>query len=309
MRQLSILAAMTILVLAPAARAQTQVSAASAGSSFRDCQDVCPEMVVIPPGQFTMGSPDSEPGRYDHEGPQHQVTLSYALAVGKFDVTRDQYAVFVAETQRPDPPSCDTFNASGQLAAAAGLNWHNPGFPQTGRDPVVCVSWDDAKAYTAWLSAKTGRSYRLLSEAEYEYAARAGTTGPRYGSNDEDKLCSYMNLGDLSYSQTHPGDTDVTKACNDGYAYTSPANAFPPNGFGLYDMLGNVLQWTEDCWSESYVGAPTDGSPSRTGDCTKHAWRGGNWADSARYVRAAYRNGSDAGDRGTHRGFRVARTD
>ena len=278
------------------------------GATFRDCTDVCPEMVTVKPGDFMMGSPASEVGRYDNEGPVHPVSIKHSFAVGKYDITRDQYAEFVAETQRADPADCWTFTEGGSLVQTAGLNWHNPGFAQTGRDPVVCVGWDDAKAYVAWLSAKTGHAYQLLSEAEFEYAARAGVTKSRYGSDVEAQMCADMNFGELDYSAKHSGDTDVTKACHDGYAYTSPVGSFPPNAFGLYDMIGDVLIWTEDCWNASYKDAPADGSPLVAASCATHAWRGGAWADSARYMRAAYRNGpSDATFRGTHIGFRVAR--
>jgi formylglycine-generating enzyme required for sulfatase activity len=242
------------------------------------------------------------------EGPQHRVTIGYALAMGKYDVTRSEYAEFVAETQRPDPADCQTLNTSGRWGTTAGANWHNPGFAQTGRDPVVCVSWEDATAYAAWLSQKTGHTYRLPSEAEFEYAARAGTTTPRYAGATAAELCRYYNLGDLDYSAAHPQDTEIDNACHDGYGYTSPVGSFPPNPFGLYDMLGNVLEWMEDCWNPNYNGAPADGSAQLSGTCSARAWRGGCWLDDGKYIRAAYRNAGSDGDRYTHAGFRVVRT-
>src|SRR5215471_15913648 len=153
----------------------------SEAATFRDCSNGCPEMVVVPQGKFTMGAPAGEEGNLPapysgHSVPQHLVTIRNRFAIAKFDVTRDEYAQFVAATHRPDPDSCTTVNASGTGFIATNGNWHSPGFPQTGRDPVVCAGWDDAQAYVSWLSAKTGHVYRLPTEAEWEYAARAGTT-------------------------------------------------------------------------------------------------------------------------------------
>src|ERR1051326_2319854 len=290
--------------------AQTQTPAP--GTSFRDCSNGCPEMVTLKQGKFTMGAPAGEEERENwpndrrgHSAPQHLVTVQDKLAISKFDVTRDEYAQFVAETHRPDPDSCDTLDASGGFIATNG-NWHSPGFPQTGRDPVVCVSWDDAQAYVAWLSAKTGHVYRLPTEAEWEYAARAGTTTARYGSDNPAEVCRYTNVADLEYSEQHPGDSGVN--CRDGYAFTSPFESFPPNQFGLYDMLGNVLDWNEDCWNPNYSGAPTDGTAWQSGDCSRRVARGGSWDMDLRAARSAFRRGLPTSTRNTTFGFRVART-
>lgn len=284
------------------------------GTSFRDCSNGCPEMVVVQQGRFTMGAPAGEEARENlpdqrrgRSVPQHLVTIRHKLAIAKFDVTRDEYAQFVAETNRPYPDSCDTLDASGGFIATNG-NWHSPGFPQTGRDPVVCVSWDDAQAYVAWLSAKTGHVYRLPTEAEWEYAARAGTTTARYFSDNPAELCRYTNVGDLDYSEQHPGDSGVNRACRDGYAFTSPVGSFPPNQFGLYDMLGNVNDWTEDCWNANYSGAPTDGTAWQSGDCGRRVVRGGSWDADLSGVRSANRRNPPNSSRNTTLGFRVART-
>ena len=318
----------------PPARAQTPAP----GTSFRECSNGCPEMVVVQQGRFTMGAPAGEEARENlpnqfrgRSVPQHLITIRNKLAIAKFDVTRDEYAQFVAETNRPDPDNCISANASGAgfIAtngkcrsdpdscitpnASGGFivtngNWHAPGFPQTGRDPVVCVSWDDAQAYVAWLSAKTGHVYRLPTEAEWEYAARAGTTTARYGSDNPAEFCRYSNVGDLDYSEQHPGDSEVNRACRDGYAFTSPVGSFPPNQFGLYDMLGNVMDWTEDCWNANYSGAPTDGTAWHSGDCGRRVVRGGSWDASLSVVRSASRRGIPTFIRNTTFGFRVART-
>ena len=284
------------------------------GRSFRDCSNGCPEMVVVPQGRFTMGAPAGEEERENlpnqlrgRSVPQHSITIPHKLAIAKFDVTRDEYAQFVAETNRPDPDSCITPTASGTFIATNG-NWHSPGFPQTGRDPVVCVGWDDAQAYVSWLSAKTGHVYRLPTEAEWEYAARAGTTTARYGSDNPAEFCRYTNVGDLDYSEQHPGDSGVNRACRDGYAFTSPVGSFPPNQYGLYDMLGNVMDWTEDCWNINYTGAPTDGTAWLTGDCSRRVVHGGSWDADLRVVRSAMRRGILTSNRNTTFGFRVART-
>jgi formylglycine-generating enzyme required for sulfatase activity len=271
-------------------------------------------MVVVPKGRFIMGT---SPGEEERENlpdqvrgrsvPQHLITIRHKLAIGKFDVSRDEYAQFVAATNRPDPDSCTTVKTSGTGFISTNGNWRSPGFPQTGRDPVVCVNWDDAQAYVSWLSAKTGHVYRLPTEAEWEYAARAGTTTARYGSDSPAELCRYTNVGDLDYAEQHPDDTDVNR-CHDGYAFTSPVGSFPPNQFGLNDMLGDVMNWTEDCWNANYNGAPADGSAWLTGDCSRRVVHGGSWDMDLRAVRSAMRRAPPASLRHTTLGFRVART-
>ena len=292
-----------------AARARTPPP----GKSFRDCSN-CPEMVVVPPGRFTMGVPAGEEERENwpkerrgHSVPQHLVTIRHKFAIAKFDVTRDEYAQFVAETKRPDSDSCVTLDASGNFITTKG-NWHSPGFTQTGRDPVVCVSWDDAQAYVAWLNAKTGHVYRLPTEAEWEYAARAGTTTARYFSDNPAEVCRYTNVGDLDYFEQHPGDSGVNRACPDRYAFTSPVESFPPNQFSLYDMLGNVMNWTEDCANANYNGAPDDGTAWQSGDCGRRVVRGGSWDMDLSGARSGNRRDPPASLRNTTLGFRVART-
>jgi sulfatase modifying factor 1 len=235
-----LLAASCILSGWTAALPSAQARTPAPGTSFRDCPKVCPEMVVAPLGRFMMGAPAGEEERENlpnevrgHSIPQHSVTIRYTFAIGKFDVTRDEYAQFVAETHRPDPYSCTAVKTSGAGFMATNANWRSPGFPQTGRDPVVCVNWDDAQAYVTWLSKRTGRVYRLPTEAEWEYAARAGTTTARYGGDSPAELCRYTNIGDLDYSEQHPDDGDTNLASRDGYAFTTPVGSFPPNRIGL----------------------------------------------------------------------------
>ena len=275
-------------------------------------------MVVIGPGSFLMGAADGEDEREQirdferaNTAPRHQVTIGYKFALGKYDVTRAEFSVFVGETGYQVSRPC-----YGN-AAAVGLpvTWRDPGFLQTDRDPVVCVSWQDAKAYLTWLSRKTGQHYRLPSEAEWEYAARAGTSTARYWGDGTADACRYANVADL----TNLGQwkfrprPDRYFDCSDGYIYTSPVGSFLPNQFGLYDMLGNVQQLTQDCWHYSYVDAPSDGSPWLSdsvlpGDCfVVRALRGSSFEHLPPGVRAAYRAShiDFRPDDGT--GFRVAR--
>jgi sulfatase modifying factor 1 len=279
------------------------------GSTFRDCAG-CPEMVVIPAGRFKMGSPPDEPGRdlRGAEDPQHWVSIPRPFAVGKYEVLRDEWAMFVAETGQPDPPGCNIHQPKPpQWPTIKGLNWHNTGFSQTGRDPAVCMSWNEAKAFTKWLSAKTGKRYRLLSEAEWEYAARAGTaTAHPWGERPED-ACLYANGSDLTRHNQYP-EWPVDQPCTDGFAFTAPAGSFRPNAFGLYDMLGNVAEMTEDCLYFSYGGAPTDGSARETGNCSRRINRGDTWTSTPGRLRPAARGFDDATlTRVVDLGFRLAR--
>jgi formylglycine-generating enzyme required for sulfatase activity len=283
---------------------------------FKEC-DKCPEMIVVPAGSFTMGSSPYEEGRHKEESPQHQVTFANPFAVGKFDVTVEQFAAFVDETSySPVPMLIGPLNPWGsecwddeKWELGQGLSWRNPGFAQGRLYPVVCLNWSEAKAYLDWLAQKTGRAYRLLTEAEWEYSARARTEPgdyPRYSfGNDEKDLCRYGNVTDQSAKRMVNWPV---APCNDGYAYTSPVGSFIANAFDLYDMQGNVWQWTEDCYNNSYNGAPRDGSAWKSGDCSRHALRGGSWYAYPRDDRAAYRLVLPAVARGNNTGFRVART-
>jgi formylglycine-generating enzyme required for sulfatase activity len=259
-----------------------------------------------------MGSPGSETGRFDEEGPQHTVTIGKPFAAGKFHVTVDQFAAFVAESGYDAGSKCWTYEGVIPEERSGG-SWRNPGFTQGGSHPAVCLNWNDANAYVDWLAHKTGKTYRLLTEAEWEYAARARTEPgayPRYlFGNEERDLCRYGNGADQAAKGRIAGAKDWTVApCNDRYAYTSPVGSFAANGFGLYDMQGNAWQWTEDCYHDSYAGAPADGRAWTTGDCSSHVLRGGSWYYDPIYLRSAYRGRTLPDDRNDDVGFRVART-
>jgi formylglycine-generating enzyme required for sulfatase activity len=272
--------------------------------SFREC-DKRPEVVVVPAGSFGMGSPPNEAGRYDSEGPLHQVTLSRQFGIGKVAVTADEFAAFVAETGHEPLFGCYTLGG-GKVVMGSGLSWRSPGFAQSGSQPAVCVSWSDAKLYVVWLSGKTGKAYRLPTEAEWEYTARAGTTTRYFFGDSEKDFCRYGNGFDLVAKGNLNGTESWPVApCNDGYVFTAPVGSFLPNG--LYDMLGNAMQWTEDCLHDSYRGAPSDGSAWTSGDCNRRIFRGSGWASGPRDLRSAWRFGIPLSDRGDAVGFRVVR--
>ena len=251
-------------------------AAAPMGEPFRDCE-VCPLLVTIPAGTFVMGSPTWEEGRFDHEGPRRFVNVETPFAVGVYEVTFEEWEA---------------------CRRARGCPGDRPDDEDWGRGlrPVINVSWDDAQAYVSWLSQQTGARYRLLSEAEWEYVARAGSVTARFWGEHESGQCRYAN-GD---------DDDVS--CRDGHEYTAPVGSFAPNGFGLYDVLGNVWEWTQDCWNGSYAGAPTDGSAWMAGNCGRRVLRGGSWGDDPRNLRSAGRGSYSTDDRYLIVGFRVART-
>ena len=277
------------------------------GDTFKDCED-CPDMVVVPPGRFQMGSPSHESGRDDDEEPVHEVRIGCSLAVGKHEVTRGQFGAFVLDTGNGAGGDCYVDkNVDGKWAKESTGSWKQPYFRQDDRHPVVCVNWKDAKAYVEWLSRKTGNTYRLLSASEWEYVARGGTTTARYWGNDADEGCGFANAADRTAKEKY---SDWTVAnCRDGHVHTAPVGSFRANGFGLQDVLGNVWEWMEDCWHDSYAGAPTDGSAwTSGGDCGRRVLRGGSWNNVPRIARSENRDWVDTGYRYNNIGFRVART-
>ena len=284
------------------------------GTVFRDCPD-CPEMVVVPAGSFVMGSPESEVSRDKDEGPQHAVTIARSFAVGRHEVTRGQFTSFVTESgYQSQGGNCWYWDGEEGKGKDDDPNksWREPGFPQNDRHPVVCVSWNDAKAYAEWLTKKTGNRYRLLSEAEWEYAARAGTSTARPWGDEASEACQYANVGDLTRNRVvSPGANKqwlLFHDCDDGSAYTAHVGSYRRNAFGLYDMIGNVWEWTEDCYNDSYSGAPTDGAAWLSGDCARRVDRGASWHLNIRVARSAKRHGAAVGNRYGIVGFRLAKT-
>jgi formylglycine-generating enzyme required for sulfatase activity len=263
-----------------------------------------PEMIVVPAGEFTMGSPDSEANRNKNEGPRHRVRIAYSFAVGKYPVTLGEFARFVTDTGFDTGDSCFNFEPGAQ--PHAGSNFRQTGVDQTIDDPVVCMNEKSAEAYAAWLSKKTGHAYRLLSEAEFEYAARAGATSAFWWGDDAAAACAYANGADLDTKARFP--KMAAADCHDGFAAFAPVGSFKPNAFGLYDMAGNAWSILADCWIDSYVGAPVDGSPNLSGPCTRRDLRGGPWLQASTSFRSAMRGSYAVGGHFIGHGFRVART-
>ncbi|HZL00907.1 MAG TPA: SUMF1/EgtB/PvdO family nonheme iron enzyme [Caulobacteraceae bacterium] len=264
-----------------------------------------PRMVVIPAGVFTMGSPGSESDRQSNEGPRRRVTIGYALAVSMFPITRDEYADFVADTDRGEGSSCTTLRGD-QFVDTDGRGWRNPGEEQTGREPAVCISFADATAYVQWLSRKTGQTYRLLSEAEYEFAERGGTTSAYFWGDDPALACANANGADQDAKTRIPGIWRPN-TCHDRYPFASPVGSFAANPFGLFDVSGNVWSWTQDCYADSYKDAPIDGSAREGGACGRRTLRGGSWWNDPGRLRSAVRYRADPGCMISLNGFRVAR--
>ena len=281
-----------------AARKRTQP-----GETFRDCP-TCPELVVVPAGTSLMGSPSYETGREEDEGPVHQVILGQAFAVGKYEVTVGEYGHFVSTTGYEGEGRCRVWTGE-KWEEESGRSWRDPGFRQTERDPVVCVSWKAAHAYTEWRPRQTDKTYRLLSDAEWEYVARAGTKTARYWGEREDGQCRYANGADQTAKQDNIGRT--VAACDDGHYRTAPVGSYQANGFRLYDMLGNVWEWVQDCWNDGYAGAPSDGRVWERGDCSRRVLRGGSWFAGPRFLRSAARGRNTPDNRFSVNGFRIAR--
>jgi len=273
-------------------------------STFKDCAD-CPEMVVIPAGSFEMGSPEDEVGRRDNEGPLHPVTIETPFALGKYEVTRGQFSHFVSATGH-EATGCSYVDDKG-WKIDTNHDWRDPGYEQTDAHPVACVSWDDAKAYVEWLSNVAGETYRLPSEAEWEYAARAGTKTRYYWGDDTESGCTSANVYDVT-SKTQNGFSSTAFPCDDGYVQTAPVGSFRTNAFGLHDVSSNVWEWVEDRWHESYDGASADGSAKITGIYSYHIQRGGSWSSYPEVIRSAFRGWAHPGVRSNDYGFRLART-
>ena len=284
----------------PAAPAiATAPLAPAPGQLFRDCP-TCPLMKVLAAGDFQQGTPAGT-DTLAFEMPQHKVTLAHTFAAGVYDVTVGEYSEFVAATG-VGANSCATYDGAWRVNPS--VSWRNAIESQTASHPVSCVSWQEAKDYAAWLSHTTHQTYRLPSASEWEYAARAGSAAQVLWTTPAE-ACSYANVADQTAARHFQGWKALP--CADGFVQSAPVGSFKANAFGLYDMLGNVFQWTEDCWADNYQGAPIDGSAQSAGDCTQHELRGGSWFTQPDFVRISYRNRFDANYRSTSIGFRLIR--
>jgi len=281
---------------------------------FADMPGQTPSMVVVPTGSFQMGAPDDEAGREDAETPQHEVTIGKGFALSRTSVTVGQFREFVrASGYQPDSVKLGGASVydegTGAMRDDTSASWQDDyaGRNADSRLPVVNVSWNDAKAYVDWLSQRTGKTFRLPSEAEFEYALRAGTTS-RYWWGDGTPSGKVENLtGSGDRSPSGRRWSNAFQGYRDGYWGPAPVMSFAPNAFGLYDIDGNVSEWVQDCWHDSYLRAPRDGGAWVNPGCGSRVVRGGSWGSSPEQVRSAYRQGVDASVRSGRVGFRVLR--
>jgi formylglycine-generating enzyme required for sulfatase activity len=299
-------------------------TATSAGYKFKDCSDnYCPEMTVIPAGNFLMGGNLEEQEREGvpaqprvWELPQHQVELSRPFTMATFETTVGQFKQFQKETgwQVRGCRNWETRDGVFDMWYRDDLNPMSPGFTQSLEDPVVCVRREDGQEFAKWLSQKTGKTYRLATEIEWEYAARAGTTTAYYWGNDPQRTqaCQYANVLDVSTTVAMPDTLNwASFKCDDGYAFTAPVGQFLPNAFGLYDMSANAREWVDDCWHNDYQGAPSTNQrwgAENGGMCHFPVLRGGSWIYNTYNVRIAYRNAYFSSQARTNMwGFRLVR--
>ncbi|MEM7027103.1 MAG: formylglycine-generating enzyme family protein, partial [Pseudomonadota bacterium] len=270
-----------------------------------------PTLIALPMLENTIGGIESDQFSSDDELPQRLIKLEQRLAIGKTEVTVSQFMQFVNDTgyltdaERQPNRGCRTFLQGWDWRP--GLSWRNPGYEQTPAHPVVCVSWNDANAYADWLSEQTGKPYSLPSEAVWELAARAGTTTSRFWGDS--RACDYANVSDFSRAAMH--NLNITSEnifpCEDGNAYTAVVASYSVNQFGLHDMLGNVWEWTNDCWNENYLEINENGTARLTGNCNNRVYRGGSWGNLPSLVRSSKRLTDPMDYRYYNVGFRISK--
>lgn len=295
---------------------------AKPGESFTDCQG-CAEMVVIPAGKALLGTGEEEavreklpPGEARAEGPQYPVMIAKPFAIGRYEVTLAQYRVFATESGRPDGDGCMTYDmtpgAGFKLRKDPQASWRDlksTSFKQNETYPVVCVTWTDAQAFAEWMSKRTGAKYRLPSQTEWEYAARGGTTTARYWGDGREKTCKNANVADYNgsgrFSWAH--DPEVHFMCLDSARIGYDVGGYTPNPFGLFDVLGNVWEWTQDCMTPTTQAIPRRGKAAGGKSCAQRVIRGGSFAPYPRQVRSGARLPADPAERSFLIGFRLVR--
>ena len=298
--------------LQPAKAAKTETAPSGSVPAIQDCPD-CPSLVTIPAGHFVMGvradeiDADNVPlMQQQAELPLHGVTVRDGFAMGQTEITRAQFAVFVAETG---------YQALGCMINNGKIwvldrtkSWRDPGFSQDDEHPAVCVSYADATAYVEWLSRKTGKRYRLPTETEWEYAARAGTVLTHPWGDKPPLACAYAKVADRSHAARFSQKTAAMFfPCETGYAFTAPVAHYQANEFGLFDMYGNAREIVADCWNPTYWGAPLGTAARTTGSCETAVTRGGGWYDAPPNIRPARRFREDRAQRRADQGFRVVK--
>jgi formylglycine-generating enzyme required for sulfatase activity len=277
--------------------------AAEPAEVFADCEG-CPAMVVVPAGTAVLGSHEDTVDRQAQEGAKRTVTVAYPLAVARTEVTRAQWAEFVAATGYDTEPGCQYYD--GHYGIVDEHDWRRPGFAQRANHPVVCVSYDDAEAYATWLARRTGRAYRLPSSTEFEYFNRAGSSLAWFWGTDSTTACRHANVADRRLAWDYP--ERAIHNCDDGYRKTAPVGSFAPNAFGLNDTTGNVWEWTSDCFHADLADIPLDGRAwlaEDGGDCSLRTPRGGSWISGPAWSRAATQSRDGRGYRSFLLGFRV----
>jgi formylglycine-generating enzyme required for sulfatase activity len=304
------MAACLLLLLAPPAVLAQQAAPAT------DCAE-CPALALVPPGSFSMGTPPtaSEIDATTGETPPVMISMGKPFYIGAREVTLGEFRRFAEATGYEAPLGCRVW-LDGQWVEERDRSWRDPGFaqPQADDEPVVCVNWVDARAYADWVSQQSGKRYRLPSEAEWEYVARGGTAVPRYwGAQDSQEgvpvslACDNANVYDSSAVDAYRFPWP-NASCSDGAVGVAPAGRYKPNAFGAYDVIGNVREWMQDCYTTSYMGRPQDGRAwTWQGGCELKSVRGGSWASRPRDARAAARDSAPPALRQNDLGFRLAR--
>jgi formylglycine-generating enzyme required for sulfatase activity len=268
-------------------------------------------LTLIPEGTFEMGSPEGDKDAEQDEKPQHRVRITRPFYLGVHEVTRGRFRRFVDEAGYQTEAEKDGKGGWGwneetkKFEQNTRYTWQNPGFEQTDDHPVVNVSWNDATAFAEWLSRKEGKTYRLPTEAEWEYACRAGTTSRYSCGDDPEGLAAVGNIADGTAKQKYPNLTTIS--ARDGYVYTAPVGRFQPNAFGLYDMHGNVWEWCSDGYAADYYKQSPGDDPPGVAGASGRVLRGGCWHREPRLARSAYRGWSEPGIRHDNLGFRLAR--